>query len=393
MAVFPAVPATVAQQIVQVSTQTGVPASWLAAVCSQTNFNDSFVTYYTPGTQCGAQVSRWGMAGVWMIAPEVTQSNLYKGAHCAGTSEFAGWGYLTGGLLGCTDCKCPTLPNAGAYSVLTVSGPPYDTVATLTVAAGLLAYSRIQSSQAVGVDSVLIFYQYVLGCNYQMLSDPATRLPEIPSIPQNLNDIAWYYLQAQAYYSSVFGEVPILYQPPGNPNCPTGYAWNPLLGKCCNTIGQCVTAEVCLGCTQYDQVSNTCLPLSCTLCGCPTGQTCDQASGNCVIACTDNSQCPAPQTCINGRCQTSCSSNSDCVAPNVCVCTTPGNCVCQPPSGGFPWWVILAGLGLAALGIAALYKQPCGGPQDEPCPAGSTCINGYCEVYSPPTYQPTYTRV
>ena len=408
---FPAIPGAIAPLLVQISNQTGVPASWLAAVCAPTNFDPSFVVYNNANSLnaggCHVAVRQWGIAGIWneiqeyLVTPNVSGSTGiyndlgYGCPYCCVTSASrpnAGW-TLTGPCFS----ACPSYPcltSAGVNILPPAGGPPFDTTYTLNAAAAILKVCHDRVVQSFNSLNATIFYMYVLGCAYFPEKDLTTGLPLLlPDLPQALNDAAWYLVQAQAFYANTFGEVPVVPNPPSTVPCPTGYSWNGLLSKCCNAQNQCIQATVCNGCASYDAVTNQCVAVGCPTCPCTPPATC--VSGECVLPCTSDSQCPSGYICVNGYCVKSCIADTDCVAPATCGCTSPSGakyCCTTGGGGGFPWWAVLAGVGIAALAFAALYKQPCGGPQDEPCPQGSTCINGYCEPYTT-TYQPNYTLV
>ena len=401
MATFPDVPASLAPLLVQTAVQTGCPASWLAAACSATGFNKDYQTFNPSGTLnnfgCYVPTRQWGIAGIWNTALEqlltIPQVGVYyeTGSGCNDgslgppTIVNAGW-TLT---FPCFN-NCTTYPCSSPQVLMPAANPPFDIQENLNAAALIFNQCKANVLQTFGALNALVFYRYVLGCAYFPQKDPTTGLGIIPNIPATLNDPAWYLVQAQAFYAPQFGETAVVPNPPSTVQCPIGYTWNGLVGKCCNPIGQCISPEVCNGCATYDPVTNRCIAGTCPQCPCAPGLDC--VSGQCLAPCVSDSNCVPPQICVDGHCVTPCTANGDCTPPAQCVCSSPGHCICQVPSGGFPWWAILAGVGLAALAFAALYKQPCGGPQDEPCPQGSTCINGYCEPYTT-TYQPMYTRV
>jgi hypothetical protein len=139
----------------------------------------------------------------------------------------------------------------------------------------------------------------------------------------------------------------------------------------CTSDATCSNGQVCLSgqCTVPSNacrfnsqcgVGRVCVNQECrSSCGasnpCPTGQSCDAASGVCIASpagqCTRDSECGTGRRCLNATCLTRCATATDCAAGTYCS----DQAVCEADTRRRPF---------------------CTSNAD--CAAGSQCLDGVC---------------
>jgi hypothetical protein len=369
---FPAIPAAYLATFQGIKQTSGIPISWLAAVCQETLFNPSFVVS-NPAVATTRQV---GLAGLWMDVPDARFVGL---SSCHGNTVNAGWDpaiVLSNGTQFC--CICQTLSN---LNNALLGGGLLDPTTNLGYAQQMLttAKTTIESMFGTGALNALVFYVYALGPNYVPEKDPAG-LPIIPQVGSALAATIWSYVEAQAYYAPQFAETPSISDPQSTPPCPIGYTFNSATQLCCTPQNQCIPAIACPAGTSFDPILDACTALPCSATNpCSGGLVC--VNGACVPPpnCSVNNPCLAPLVCENGVCVGSCTPpnvpiNGVCQPPGGCVTVNDcpacgvdevqtcngGVCGCSPvgAASGSIWpWLVVGGLSIGWLGAAALHEQ------------------------------------
>lgn len=172
---------------------TGIPKSWLAAVCQMTGWDPSFRTLNIPE----GSVRQFGIAGIWARIPEIIMPGP---GECR-----AGWF----GNAGFTGQCCFPGRHDGYNNYLTV-------LQNMTLAAQILKDCADTVEAVCGEVNALAFLRWQWGCKYFPL-DPVTGLPQCsfpPGTPnifiQETQDIiAAQTVFAETFQEPVFGAPPI----------------------------------------------------------------------------------------------------------------------------------------------------------------------------------------
>jgi len=179
---------------------TGVPRSWIAAVCDRSGWNPNYIEYdIGPGGP--TTIRRFGLAGIWAHAPTV-DSRFCKSTPL-GPDCWAGW-FHPGTVF--QDMSCTI---TGVGQVFQGSIPTYQPVAAnLLLAAKILNDCALTIQGLCGEVNALAFLRWQWGCRFvpidPITGDPVcTYPPGTPNIfVQEIDDI----IAAQKVYADQFGE-------------------------------------------------------------------------------------------------------------------------------------------------------------------------------------------
>ncbi|MCL2626993.1 MAG: hypothetical protein FWD46_09335, partial [Cystobacterineae bacterium] len=176
--------------------------------------------------------------------------------------------------------------------------------------------------------------------------------------------------------------------------CESGGTWCDV-GRVCNVnLGRCEYGSMpgeCEEAADGDPCANdtgVCYLGACedpSIVSCAVGGTycavgvCDRVTGNCVVSCTDDTECTGTQVCspYSGTCVEPCTDIADCNAGEVCYqgnCEDERNVPCD--SGG----TYCADADQVCDTATGTCEDPCGGTNGGTwCPAGQLCYNDSCE--------------
>jgi hypothetical protein len=194
---------------------TGIPKSWLAAVCEQTGW-DPF--YDVRNNDQYLNPRRFGIAGIWASINELPAYGRSDPGCPWGPGPK---GYQTAGWFPLMDphCSCG-FPGGtgGTYDGITYPGidPLRPVAANIQRAAEILKSCRLLINTRCGEDNSLIFLKWQLGCTWDNV-DPITgnidceTIP--PNLPQAVKDQVGTLVATQALYAEIFSEPPINAQP------------------------------------------------------------------------------------------------------------------------------------------------------------------------------------
>lgn len=133
-------------------------------------------------------------------------------------------------------------------------------------------------------------------------------------------------------------------------------------GQCkvaCRDNSDCSVGEKCL--------QNTCTVLCSGHAQCPSGQAC--FSGSCVIGCRSNSDCASEHACVNNKCHDPCSLDGACGSNAQCACTDHTvSCKCPAGFEGNP------------IPQQGCVRVPSTCEASNECPAGHMCMANRCNL-------------
>jgi len=187
---------------------TGIPKSWLAAVCEQTGW-DPF--YDVRNNDQWLNPRRFGIAGIWASINELPAYN--PAVNC----PYNWYGFKPAGWFPHIDahCGCP-FPGGtgGSYDAINYPGidPLRPVAANIQRAAEILKSCRLLINTRCGEDNSLIFLKWQLGCTWDNVDKitGAIDCDTIPAdLPQATKDQVGALVATQALYAEIFNEPPI----------------------------------------------------------------------------------------------------------------------------------------------------------------------------------------
>lgn len=200
------VPPEYAPTLEGVSFATGVPRSWLAAVCELAGWNPG-LNELDPVNDYGRQaVRRFGLAGIWASIKELTlqhDPSLPGGYPCPGTGSietvYAGWApAISTTVFAGLPCPCPGV------------SLQYEPVANLTVAANILKQCGNEVLASCGEYNELIFLKWMFGCSWHPTKDAQGRCVVPAGLPDLFHQEIEALVLAQALYAEQYGDAPIV---------------------------------------------------------------------------------------------------------------------------------------------------------------------------------------
>jgi len=199
------VPQLYFDEMVNIKVRTGVPISWLAAVCKRTNFNPNFVSYVDKvcGSNVWTKVRQYGLAGI------------YSDSNFAVTPDgcSAGW-HPTRPWVGCTliSCLCSV---AGLSPNLTATWQQ-----NLALAANILRTSADGLQTRCNKVGSWLFVKWQMGCLWNPDQDPNNLECSAQNVPGAIVTETDELLKWQKLYAEKLGEVVIVPGTPGTPGEP-----------------------------------------------------------------------------------------------------------------------------------------------------------------------------
>lgn len=168
---------------------TGVPSSWIAAVCDRTGWNPYYELINIPDQGCDRRV---GIAGIWCSVPE-----LPYGKNCGLGPSAAGWF-----ICAFYGCRCE-------YGGFGENNPPRDVRGNMMMAANILKNCESVTLAVCGKLTGVLFLRWMWGCNWYPI-DPISGDPVCDSYPPGIPN-TWVreiddIIAAQKVYADQFGE-------------------------------------------------------------------------------------------------------------------------------------------------------------------------------------------
>ena len=199
--------------------QTGVPKSWIAAVCEMTGWDPFYETVnVSPPGGLGGTIRQFGIAGIWADAPE---ANVRVSATVVSAGGWAHGYNWPGTNCSGTACQCPPLnTDQGAFSPIDPNRanlmPWYPVFQNMLAAAQILKDCDTIIQAICGERNAHIFLRWMWGCQYRPI-DVITGAPFCdhypPGIPNIFVEEIDRLIAAQEIYAEIFDEPPLLVEP------------------------------------------------------------------------------------------------------------------------------------------------------------------------------------
>jgi len=200
------VPPEFADELESIHFQTGVPRSWLAALCEATGWDPFFETRNVISPTY-LSVRRFGIAGVWADLPEVRVPT-----DAVGNWTNAGWWPSRGSGFGERPSDCA----GDQYRDNTQLANYRPVLTNMTFAAQQLLAAKVFIETICGELNTLALVRWMWACHWTPI-DPITGEPHCDQLPPGIPNIfvteinTW--VATQTIYADIFNEPPFLVVP------------------------------------------------------------------------------------------------------------------------------------------------------------------------------------